>query len=233
MPTDLAPGNRLLARLPPQVWEHLRPSLQPVALQLKEVLCEPGAPLPYVYFPVRAMLSIIRVMRDGAAIEVATVGNEGMAELSAFLGEAVAATRCIVQLPGGALRMRADVLQAETGWNSPLRQLLSRYESVFLKQVYQCVACNGLHQIQQRCGRWLLETYDRFGPDEFPMTHEFLAEMLGVRQASVSPIVRSLANLGLIRNDRGKIQILDLAGLEAQSCECYRVIKDEFDRLLS
>src|SRR5260370_33772590 len=202
-------------------------------MQLKEVLCEPGAPLPYVYFPVRAMLAIIGVMRDGAAMEVATVGNEGMAELSAFLGEAVAATRCIVQLPGGALRMRADVLQAETGWNSPLRQLLSRYEAVFLKQVYQCVACNRLHQIQQRCGRWLFETYDRFGPDELPMTHEFLAEMLGVRQASVSPILRSFANLGLIRNDRGKIQILDLAGLEAQSCECYRVIKDEFDRLLS
>jgi CRP-like cAMP-binding protein len=233
MPTDPTPGNRLLARLPQQVWNHLRPSLQPVALQLKEVLFEPGAPLQYVYFPVRAMLSMIRVMRDGAAIEVATVGNEGMAEMSPFLGETRAATRCIVQLPGAALRMRTDVLQAETSWNSPLRQLVNRYQSVFLKQVYQSVACNGLHPIQQRCGRWLLETYDRFGPDEFPITHEFLAEMLGVRQASVSPILRSLAKLGLIRNDRGRIQILDLAGLEGQSCECYRVVKDEFDRLRS
>src|SRR5712692_510785 len=125
MLTDFVPGNRLLARLPQQVLDHLRPSLQPVALKLKEVLCEPGEPLAYVYFPVRAMLSMIRVMRDGAAIEVATVGNEGMAEMSPFLGEAVAATRCIVQLPGTALRMQTDVLQAETAWNSPLRQLLN------------------------------------------------------------------------------------------------------------
>ena len=228
MPTDPL-GNRILARLPAHDLARLRPSLQRVALELKQVLCEPLAPLEYVYFPVRSMLSMIRVMRDGAAIEVATVGNEGMAEMSLVLGEAVAATRCMVQLPGPALRMRADVLRAEINRNSPLRQLLSRYQSAYLKQVYQSVACNGLHPIQQRCCRWLLLTHERFGPGEFPMTHEFLAEMLGVRQASVSLVLRSLAKARLIRNDRGKIQILDLARLEARSCECYRVVKEEFD----
>jgi CRP-like cAMP-binding protein len=229
MPTKPPPGNRLLAQLPASDLARLRPSLQAVALELKQVLYEPLKPLEFVYFPVRSMLSMIRVMRDGAAIEVATIGNEGMAELSPLLGERVAATRCIVQLPGAALRMRAEALRQEISRNTPLRQLLSRYQSLYLKQVYQSVACNGLHQIHQRCCRWLLLTHERCGSDAFPMTHEFLSEMLGVRQASISPVLRSLAKAGLIRNLRGKIEIIDLAGLEAHSCECFRVVKDEFD----
>jgi CRP-like cAMP-binding protein len=232
MAIDLLSANKLLVRLPGRDKARLRPSFQTVNLKLKEVLYEPGSPFDYVYFPVRAMLSMIRVMQDGAAIEVATVGNEGMADVSAFQREPSAATRCVVQIPGAALRMPTETLKAEVGSDSALRRILDRYESLFLKQVYQSVACNGLHQIQQRCSRWLLQTHDRCGPDEFPMTHQFMAEMLGVRQASVSPVFRALSAAGLIRNGRGKVQILDVAGLEQMSCECYRVVKFEFDRVL-
>ena len=232
MATEPLSANRLLAQLSPHDKARLRPSLQTVNLELKEVLYEPGEPLDYAYFPISAMLSMIRVMEDGAAIEVATVGNEGMAEVAALQRQPSAATRCVVQIPGAALRMRTEALKAEVSLDRAFRRLLDQYESLFLKQVYQSVACNGLHQIQQRCGRWLLQTHDRCGPEEFPMTHQFMSQMLGVRQASVSGVLRKLAEAGLIPNWRGKVQILDVAGLELMSCECYRVVKGEFERAM-
>jgi CRP-like cAMP-binding protein len=224
-------GNRLLARLPPEEYQRLLPHLQLVPLELKHVLYEARSPIDYAYFPNRGVVSAMTVMEDGRAIEVATVGDEGMVGLPLLVGAKTTTNRVIVQVPGEALRMGADVLRAEASRDSPLRRSLVLFHSAFLSQVSQAVACNGLHSVHQRCCRWLLMTQDRAHTDVFPMTHELLAEMLGVRRSTVSEVLEPLKEQGLIRYSRGKIAVLDRQGLKAGSCECYRRINEEFERL--
>jgi CRP-like cAMP-binding protein len=224
-------GNRLLARLPPNDYKRLLPRLQRVPLELKHILYEARSPFDYAYFPSRGVISALAVMEDGRAIEVATVGNEGMVGLPLLVGAKTAANRVMVQVPGEALRMEGDVLREEASRDSALRQLLILYHSAFLVQVSQAVACNGLHSIHQRCCRWLLMTQDRAHSDVFPMTHEFLGELLGVRRSSVSEVLEQIQEEKLIRYSRGKFTVLDRERLKVGSCECYRRINEEFERL--
>jgi CRP-like cAMP-binding protein len=225
-------GNRLFARLPPEEYQRLRPLLRLVPLKFKQVLNELGSPVDYLYFPVRGVVSAVTLMADGTVIEVATVGNEGMVGLTAFFGDEESPNRQVVQVPGESLRMSAADFRAETTWGSPLHKLLVRYNTAFFKQISQAVACNGLHNVQQRCCRWVLMTHDRAQADEFLLTHEFLSHMLGVRRMSITDVLKPLQDAGLIRNQRGHITVLDRPGLEATVCECYRSVQDTFDRLL-
>src|SRR3984885_8127207 len=224
-------GNRILARLPPEGGRRLLPHLQVGPLAFKHVLFQARSPFDYAYFPNRGVVSALTVMEDGRAIEVATIGDEGMVGLPLLVGAKTTANRVIVQVPGEALRMAEDVLREEVSRDSALRRLLVRYHTAFLAQVSQAVACNGLHSVSQRRCRWLLMTQDRAHSDVFPMTHEFLAEMLGVRRSTVSEVLEPFQEKGLIRYSRGKLTVLDRKGLKVGSCECYGVIAKEFERL--
>jgi CRP-like cAMP-binding protein len=224
-------GNRLLARLPPEDYKRFLPRLKLVPLEFKQVLYEARSPMDYAYFPSWGVVSALAVMEDGRAIEVATIGDEGMVGLPLLVGARTAANRVMVQVPGEALRMGEDMLREEASRDSHLRRLLILYHSAFLVQVSQAVACNGLHSIHQRSCRWLLMTQDRAHSDAFPMTHELLAELLGVRRSSVSEVLELIQEEGLIRYSRGKFTVLDREGLKTGSCECYRRINEEFERL--
>jgi CRP-like cAMP-binding protein len=225
-------GNQLLDRLPRGDFERLIPHLQPIALEFRKVLYELHSSVEVVYFPIQGVLSAITTMSDGSAIEVATIGNEGMMGLPSFVEANTSPNRVLVQLPGHGLRMRASSLMDELDLKGPLHQLLVNYETAFIFYISQSVACNGLHPVQKRCCRWLLMTHDRMNSDTFPLTHEFLGIMLGVRRASVSEVLGPLSEAGLIHSGRGEIAILDRKGLESVSCECYRTVTSEFGRLL-
>jgi CRP-like cAMP-binding protein len=227
-----AAGNQLLARLAPAEFKRLTARMRPVTLDFRQVLYRAKAPIESVYFPNRGTASALTIMDDGSAIEVATVGKEGVVGLGVLLADKTSANEVIIQIAGDALQMDADVLEQEARKDSPLRRLLLLYQTAFLTQVSQSVACNGLHAIQQRCCRWLLMTHDRVDTDEVPLTHEFLGIMLGVRRASVTEILGPLNEQGLVSNGRGTIRILNRAGLEKLACECYRKVRDEFDRIL-
>ena len=223
-------ANRLLARLPSADLDRLRPDLQPVALKQKTLLYKFRGAIDAVYFPASGIVSAMTVMEDGAAIEVATIGNEGMVGLTAFVGGETSPHEVIVQLAGGGFRLSAEALHRELGRAGALRSLLVKYHTAFSTQVAYSVACNGLHKIEQRCSRWLLMTADRVGSNVIELTHEFLAVMLGVRRSSVTEVLRPLQELGLVRNSRGVIEILDRPGLEGRACECYRMTNAEFAR---
>jgi CRP-like cAMP-binding protein len=206
--------------------------LQPVKLEFKRVLYEYRAPIDYVYFPTGAVLSALTIMADGSAIEVATVGNEGLIGHTTVVGGKASPNKVIVQIGDGGLRIEARVWREEAARRGPLQDLLADYLSAFMSQVSQTVACNGLHRLEQRCCRWLLMTHDRVGSNDIRLTHEFMAIMLGARRASVTETLRPLQEASLVRSHRGRLSILDRAGLEARACECYRVVKDDYDRLL-
>lgn len=224
--------NRLLASLPQDQYPRLFSQLQAVPLAFKQVLYQPGEPMKYAYFPSRGVLSAVTLMEDGAAIEVGSVGNEGMVGLSATFEVETAANQVFAQIEGEGQRIEAAALQEEARREGPLGRLLQRHHSAFQRQVSQSVACNGLHKVQQRCCRWLLRTLDRVEGDVVPLTHEFLAILLGVRRASVTEVLRPLQEQGLIRSHRSKIAVLDRAGLEGAACECYRVVAEAYRRLL-
>ena len=225
--------NLLLARLPPQEVQRLSNLMRPVALEFKQVLYKYRDPIHFVYFPTRGAASAITTMEDGSAIEVATIGNEGVVGHSILDADDDASTNdIIIQVAGDALRMDARILKQEAEKNGAFRQLLLRYNKAYLMQVSQSVACNGLHSIQQRCCRWVLITLDRMESNLVPLTHEFLGIMLGVRRASVTEVLGPLHEKGLVNNSRGVITVLDRSGLEKLSCECYQKVKNEFERLL-
>jgi CRP-like cAMP-binding protein len=230
--TPRRPGNLILAFLPPDEQERIRPHLQPVDLEQGRILYEANTPVEQVYFLEQGMISVVSVMQNGATIEVGTIGNEGMAGLSVILGVEALPYRHIVQIAGKARRMSAAALVAELKPDRLLPRLLNRYHAAFNTQIMQGMACNGLHSVVQRCCRWLLTTQDRLGSRELNITHEFLAQMLGVRRASVTEVLRPLQNDGLIRASRGKVVILDSKRLADASCECYGVIRSEYQRLL-
>ncbi len=223
--------NRFLARLPKPEYRGLLPHLKPVALVNGQVLYEARKPIEYAYFPTGAVLSALTVMEDGNCIEVATIGNEGLVGHYGINGKR-SPHRVIVQIEDGGMQIPAFALQAEAAKDGALKDLLGAYSIAFMVQVSQSVACNGLHGLVQRCCRWLLMSRDRVGSDELRLTHEYLAIMLGARCASVTEALRPLQEAGLVRSHRGRVTILNKAGLEARACECYAVVRDEYARLL-
>ena len=224
--------NQILACLPAAEQERLRPHLQPMDLEQGTVIYEAGQTLPYVLFVDQGMISVVSIMEDGATIEVGTIGNEGVVGLGVIMEVETTRYRHNVQVAGRGRRMSVAALRAEIQHDRPLRKLLFRYHAAFMTQLMQGVACNGLHSIEQRCCRWLLTTQDRLGSQELNITHEFLAQMLGVRRASVTEVLRPLQTAGMIAARRGQVTILDSNRLAANSCECYRVIRSEYERLL-
>jgi CRP-like cAMP-binding protein len=230
---ELAQQNRLLRALSPVVLQQLLPSLELVALNMKDMLIEHDVPIHFVYFPLHGVVSLISTLADGTMVEVATIGNEGLIGLPLFLRANSIPFTAFVQVPGEALRIEAEAFgRLLHEGTDEFSHLLYRYTQALFNQLAQHVVCNRLHPIAPRCARWLLLTHDRVGQAAFPLTHEFLAHMLGVRRASVTEVAGRLQQAGLIHYRYGIITILDRAGLEAASCECYGVIKQEYDRLL-
>lgn len=222
--------NHLLHSLPAEVYAHLQPFLEQVPLSFKKVLYEENVPISHVYFPLTGVCSMLTIMQDGTAIEVATVGNEGMIGLPIFLGGDTIPGQAIVQIPGDALRMSSAQFREAVKRQEPLRSQLERYTQALFVLVAQSAACNRVHDIAQRCARWLLMTQDRVGNDQFPLTQEFLSEILGVRRAGVSEVASELQREELIRYSRGAITILNRPGLEARTCECYWIVRKEFEQ---
>lgn len=228
-----ATGNRLLAALAPADRAWLAPQLERVTLAVGDVLAPTGKAFTHVYFPETAVASVVSRMSDGGGVEVATVGNEGMVGVSAFLEAEPTEGETFIQVPGVALRAVAAVVTEAAGAPPGLRRLLGRYTQAYLAQVARGAACNRLHNLEARCARWLLMTHDRVGGgDAFPLKQEFLALMVGVRRPGVSVAAGALQDAGLIRYRRASIRVLDRAGLEAASCECYGIVRRHFDQLL-
>lgn len=224
--------NRLLAALPPDERERLHAGLELVRLKFRQVLFEPNRTIEHVYFPENAVVSILGIMEDGSAVETGTVGNEGMAGVPVFLGAMQMAGQAFVQIPGTAWRMPSAALREEVRRGSTLARLLGRYTQALFTLVAQSSACNRKHPLEERCARWLLMTHDRVEGDTFELTQHFLSQMLGVRRATVNEAAGALQARGLIEYSRGRITILDRAGLEAASCACYAIIQGEFARML-
>ncbi len=224
--------NRLLAILPTEEYERLLPHMESIFLPLKQILYEMNEPIEYVYFPKNGIVSLVTIMEDGATAEIATVGNEGMIGVPVFLGADQIPGQAFSQVPGESMRMKAQEFKTFVTPGSPLYKILQRYTQTLFNQIAQSAACNCLHSIEKRFCRWLLMTRDRVQSDEFLLTQEFLAQMLGVRRASVSEVASIFQKAGMISYRRGQMRILDRTALEAASCECYAKVKQEFERLL-
>jgi CRP-like cAMP-binding protein len=224
--------NRLLAALPDGEYQRLMPHLERVPLSFKQVLYEVGEPIEYVYFPQRAIVSSLCTMQDGSTVEVGLVGNDGVLGIPAALGDNIAITTAMVQVSDFGMRMKASVLKSEFKRGGVLQSLLLRYMQALYALVSQNAACNRLHHLDGRLARWLLLVYDRVESNELPLTHEFMAQMLGVRRAGVTEAANMLQRAGLIRYTRGRITILNREELQAASCECYEIINGEYARLL-
>ncbi|MBD2534751.1 Crp/Fnr family transcriptional regulator [Nostoc flagelliforme FACHB-838] len=207
--------------------------MEVVPLEFKQHLYLRNQPIEYVYFLNYGVASMLTVLTDGSAIEVATVGNEGMVGLPVFLGADRIPGECFIQVPGYGLRMRVDAFKTHVTASSRLHDLLQRYTQGLFNQIAQSAACNRLHSIEERLCRWLLMTADRVETNSFPLTQEFLSKMLGVNRSSVSLSASVLQRAGLISYVRGQMTILDRDGLEATTCECYQVVKAEFERLVN
>src|SRR5689334_3923576 len=225
--------NRLLGSLPPDEYERLRPSLREVSLSLGEVVYEFGGQLDYVFFPTTSIVSLLYTMENGASAEMGLTGNDGVVGIALFMGGGTMPNRAVVQSAGGALRMKAKVLQDEFALGGKFQQLLLRYTQALITQISQTAVCNRLHSVEQQLSRWLLLSHDRVQADELIMTQELIADMLGVRREGVTVAAGHVQDLGAISYVRGHIQILDRKKLEETVCECYRVVRDEFDRLLA
>ncbi len=225
--------NRLLAALPTGDYARLSPALEPISLVPRQSVYEPYQPIPYVYFPTRSIISLVTLMDDGTAVEVATVGNEGMVGLPVFLGVDSSPGQAFTLVPGASVRMRADIFKAEIALSGVLRNLTHRYIQGLFNQIARSAACSRLHLADQRCARWLLTMHDGVAADEFHLTHEFFAQILGVRRATVTECAGRLQRAGVIRYHRGQIRIVNRRALEAAACSCYHGIKADFDRLLA
>lgn len=224
--------NRILKRVPPAVARRLRKHLQEVTLASRDRVHEPNKSFRYVYFPETALISLSTVLSDGTENEIASVGFEGIVGLSAFLGAKKSTRGAFCQMRGTAFRLPASVLLKETRRGGPLSDALHRYALALFSQMAQLATCNRLHTIEQRCCCWLLMTHDRVEGDSFYVTHEFLAEMLSARRAGVTVIAGALQDAGLIKYQRGEVTIRNRKGLEKRACECYGIVRHEFDRLL-
>lgn len=207
-------------------------SAERISAKFGDIVFERNEPIAAVHFPLGAVISIVVVMQDGAIAEAGTVGNEGVAGLPLLFGTQRGPNRAFYQVPGEALRMPARAFTDELAKNGVFREVVQRYAHGFLSQVSQATACNRLHPVEQRLCRWILMSHDRVGADTLPLTQEMIAQMLGVRRASVSVVAGRLQKSGLIRYNRGVITVLNRKGLESCTCECYRVVRAELERLL-
>jgi CRP-like cAMP-binding protein len=225
-------GNQLLALLPSALHERLRPHLKTVTLKPEQTIFRAHTPLSVVYFPETSVISLLTHLKGGQTPEVGLVGRDGMASISVFPGVNTMPCDGVVLIPGTALRMNAAVLRQEVHQGGPLHDLLGRYAHLTLARSMQLAACNGVHPVKERCARWLLMTHDLIDDVEFQLTQDGLAMMLGVRRPSVTIVARALQRAGLVDYRRGRVKILDRPGLEAASCECYQLMRDERHRLL-
>jgi len=219
-----SPANRVLASLPAKSYQRLRAQLEPVILPFGQILYEPGETIRQVYFPVNCLISLLTAVDKRRTLEVGMVGNEGMAGMPVVLGVDISGVRALVQGGGRALRIGSMRFRTEFGRNQPLQQSLLRYTHALMAQISQTAACNRFHAAEARLARWLLMTRERVGSDEFPLTHEFLAHMLGLRREGVTEAASALKRRKLIDYSRGKIQILDAKGLMTSSCSCYGLV---------
>jgi CRP-like cAMP-binding protein len=224
--------NLLLAALPGEFLEGLRPHLEHVHLPLGMAVYESGGKQAYVYFPTDCIVSLLYVLADGASAEIAVVGREGLVGISLFMGGETTPSRAVVQSAGGAFRIRAATLKKYFAQSHELHYLLLRYTQALITQMAQTAVCNRHHTVDQQLCRWLLMSLDRLPTDEVSMTQELIANMLGVRREGVTEAAGKLQGAGLINYSRGHISVLDRVGLEARVCECYPVVKAEYDRLL-
>jgi len=224
--------NHLLRVLPAAEFARLAPHLELISMPLGKVLYESGSQLRYVYFPTTSIVSLLYVMADGASAEIAVVGHEGMVGVALFMGGETTPSRALVQSAGHAYRLPGQLLKEEFHRASALQYLLLRYTQALLTQMAQTAVCNRHHSVDQQLCRWLLLSLDRLPSNKLSMTQELIANMLGVRREGVTDAAGKLQSLGLITYSRGHITVLDRPGLEKKSCECYEVVKKEFDRLL-
>lgn len=234
MPTQPRPfQNHLLAALPKAEFERLLPHLELVSLPLGDVLYESGCLLNHVYFPTNAIVSLLYVLEDGASAEIAVVGNEGILGISLFMGGETTPSRAVVQSAGFGYRLKSHIIKTEFNRAGPVLRLLLRYTQALITQMTQTAVCNRHHSIEQQLCRWLLLSLDRLPTKSLTMTQDLIANMLGVRREGVTEAAGKLQRAGLIRYTRGHIDVLDRPGLERRVCECYAVVKLEFDRLLA
>ena len=224
--------NRLLAALPEDEYERLLPHLDSVRLPVNKTLAARNEPIQHVYFLRDAVVAMVVPMEDGRTIECATVGNEGMVGLEVFLGDGTAAEDVLIQIPGSAGRVSVAAFKELVLRSAPLQKFLQNYTLALINQLARTAGCNRVHRVEQRCARWLLMSHDRVGENIFPLTHEALAGLLGVRRASVTEAAKMLQRGGLIRYRRGRITILDRDRLEAASCEDYRECRETYNRIL-
>jgi CRP-like cAMP-binding protein len=225
-------SNHLLASLPSEEWNRWAPLLEPVDMPLGQVLYEPGVTLGYAYFPLTAIVSLLYVMENGASAEIAVVGNEGVVGVSLFMGGGSTPSRAVVQSAGLGCRLKAALMKEEFDKAGSVLHLLLRYTQALITQMAQTAVCNRHHSLDQQLCRWLLLSLDRLQGVELVMTQELIGNMLGVRREGVTEGALKLQKAGLIRYARGHITVLDRPGLELRTCECYAVVKREYDRLL-
>ncbi|HMJ24332.1 MAG TPA: Crp/Fnr family transcriptional regulator [Pyrinomonadaceae bacterium] len=233
LPREEQSENKILAALPREEFEPLNEKLKPVKLELGTTLYRPEQKIDYVYFVTRGVVSLLAALENGATVEAGVIGPEGMAGIAAVLGADSTPNQALVQGEGHALRMSTADIRIECRNGGKLRDLLLRYTHTLFTQVAQTAACNRLHTIEQRLARWLLLTQDRVASPEFTLTQDFLSRMLGVRRAGVSVAANTLKQAGLIDYRRGTMVVLDRSGLEQYSCECYRIVREEYDRYLT
>ena len=224
--------NHLLAHIPPAALERWRPQLERVDMPLGQVLYEAGNTLSHVYFPTTAIVSLLYVMQNGASTEISVVGREGIVGISLFMGGDSTPSRAVVQSAGEGYRLHGDAIQEEFERGGPVMHLLLRYTQALITQMAQTAVCNRHHTVDQQLCRWLLLNLDRLQTNELVMTQELIANMLGVRREGVTETALKLQQANLIRYVRGRITVLDRPGLEKRACECYGVVRKEYDRLL-
>ena len=226
--------NHLLALLDEATRARLAVTMERIPMRVRQYVYEHGKPIEHVYFPTEGVISMVTAVEGApqSLVEVATVGLEGMVGLPVFFGADSSPGHAFTQVPGWALRMPARAFAEATRETGPFTRLLHRYAQALFVQIAQSTACNRVHSLQERCARWLLLTHDRVHNDEFELTQQFLGQMLGERRASVNAVASLMQRAGFIRYSRGRMTVLDRAGLESASCECYRIVRDEYDRML-
>jgi CRP-like cAMP-binding protein len=233
MPTRLLPDqNHLLAALPAEIFERISPHLEQITLPLGQVLYESGGLLQHVYFPTTSILSLHYIMENGSSAEIAGVGNEGVLGISLFMGGNTTPSRATVQTAGSGYRMKGRLMMEEFNRAGAMMRLMLRYTQALMTHMSQTAVCNRHHTAVQQLCRWLLLTLDRLPSNDFTMTQELIAGMLGVRRETITESAAMLQREGLIKCRRGHITVMNRAGLESYSCECYNVVKKEFHRLL-
>jgi len=230
--TDDALMNHLIAALPDDEFIRLKPNLEPVTLSLGEVIYESGEQLEYIFFPTTAIISLLYIMENGSTAEIGMAGNDGLVGIALYMGGSTTPSRAVVQSAGNAFRMRSKALNDAFSLGGVFQKILLRYTQSLMTQISQTAVCNRLHTVEQQLCRWLLINHDLLRTNKLIMTHDLIANMLGVRREGVSIAAGRLQNAGLIKYVRGTITMLDRKALERAACECYQVVKDEYDRLL-